>query len=249
MKNQCNEFSVRDEFANFVGKNWPYYKTSWDKIGVDKNTGRAKFNFKSFNFSAFLFSFLFLFYRKRFLEGTLVLILFKIIDSFDGFFSLAILLVVSILLGFFNNALYFIFVDRKIKKINLKYNEDSDLISYHIINQGGTSKIYVAMGIILLLLANILISFVIYKKNFTIEVDAQSCHNLIEENSLSSLSYFMELPWFFNNYFYVEHFENKPLKREIKCYKDEKGEVIIIKDNSDIIEFNFKMHHKVNKNN
>ncbi|WP_457622140.1 DUF2628 domain-containing protein [Persephonella sp.] len=141
-----------EELRAFIGKNSEYYIDKFKKFEEGKSI--------SWNWSAFLFGVLWMFYRKMYVYGLIALAVIFIINVFiaalgiNQVISTGISLWLWIGFGMFGNYIYYIFVKNKIKKI--KENTRSDNILEILSKKGGVNRFvlyfFSAFAIIYLLL-------------------------------------------------------------------------------------------------
>ncbi len=157
-KNEDFEGLSAVELADYVGSSSSYYMPQFKKI---KDKEKYKFNF-----SAFLFSSLWFFYRKQYLKGIIVAIVLSIFSVYDLICNLAYLvepsyqitrlgLVISyvsyflylgskVLISIHANKIYYKHCIKKIKKIKLKL-EGNEKINLKLKSGGGVSFCSVAV--------------------------------------------------------------------------------------------------------
>ena len=128
------------------------------KIFIGKNCD--KILNKSFNFSGFFFTTLYMFYRKMFLYGLIAFLLnfllFNLIDNF--IIKLLFMLIFNLLVGFFVNKIYMLFVERKIDKIKINnFRSSPEEINYICAKKGGTSIGKIFLGLFIEIIISIII--------------------------------------------------------------------------------------------
>ena len=119
---------------------------------IDKNHKRFQI---PFNFFAFLFGSLYLFYRKMFLWGLLVFALEFVILNYIKI--TAGLLIFRLVLGFVFNKIYLGIAKKKVSKIKyIKSQESFEDLKKICASKGGTSGLQLFLGIIITLAATII---------------------------------------------------------------------------------------------
>ncbi len=132
-----------------------------------------KITTKSFNIAAFFFTALYMFYRKMFLYGLLLIIISTILSFI--FKSSFISLIICVLVGLFINKIYISFAKNKIAKIKASHPlSSSEELRALCTKKGGTSIGTVILGIliqtvigIISILVLVLIGFGNILKDFT----------------------------------------------------------------------------------
>lgn len=125
----------------------------------------TKLSMSPFNFSAFLFGSCYYVYRKMYLFGIFLCVIYAFILKFVPFpFSSIAPLVLSIVVGLITNPFYLKCAEKKVKKI-VKKNKDKNQISLSAIckKKGGTSF---AMFLLFIIVYSSIISFLSYATIF-----------------------------------------------------------------------------------
>ena len=129
---------------------------------------------RTINIPAFFFGFLYLFFRKMFFYGILLLVIISMISIIFTDYVIAmpyLMIIPNILLGFFTNKLYLSIAEKKIKKIkNNNLHTDIEDLKTKCSYEGGTSigNIFAGMigGTIVLSLIILLLGFLGSDINF-----------------------------------------------------------------------------------
>lgn len=134
--------------ALFIGPKFTtYYYGKFSKI--DQNNSAS-----GFNLAAFFFGFLWFFYRKMYVYGSLVILLMLLVSVVSEYLELKASLFslpMAIALGVYANRIYKVFVDQKIRKIESLQVAD---LEHTLMTRGRTS--WIAAGGILLLMVMLL---------------------------------------------------------------------------------------------
>ena len=139
-QNKGNEQDVEknsegnDDLRKFIGKNYSYYISKWESMEPSKSG--------SWNWSACLWTFFWMSYRKMYFKSFVIICVFLIVDFYisNKGVNVAFGLILFILLGWKGDFIYKFHVNRKIKEI---YSKDlSELeTNAQLEEQGGTSKL------------------------------------------------------------------------------------------------------------
>ncbi|WP_457640580.1 DUF2628 domain-containing protein [Persephonella sp.] len=144
---------TKEEMEAFIGKKAEYYLNKFEKF--------EKGNAVSWNWAAFFFGVLWMFYRKMYLYGLIAFFLIMIINIFlevakiNPVISIGISLWLWIGFGMFGNYIYYIFVKNNISKLKAQYPDKEKLIEV-LKKKGGVNKFVLyffgAVGIVYLLI-------------------------------------------------------------------------------------------------
>ncbi|TCM69210.1 uncharacterized protein DUF2628 [Acinetobacter calcoaceticus] len=150
---QQAEFSPNRKRAYFIGKQFnAYYYEKFKKKAAQKPLDR-------FHQAAFFLGFVWLFYRKMYLYGSMHLLLslfvFFLAEYLD-LHGLVLYLIIAMLLGFYANPLYKSFVDQKIIKIETRHHLG---LRFELIRQGGTHRFAALMSLLVAILSLLIASF------------------------------------------------------------------------------------------
>ena len=128
------------------------------KVFIGKNYD--KITTKGFNVAGFFFSMFYMFYRKMLLYGFLcILIELGLGLVFKNYY---LGLILNILIGLFVNKIYIIYANKKINKIkDENQGKTPQEIENICMNKGGTSGLYLFLGIIIELFVLLLMIFVL----------------------------------------------------------------------------------------
>jgi len=149
IKKLLEEFD-EDIIRAFLQKNADYYLLQWKLM--------AKLNKKiSWNWAAFLFTHLWLLYRKMYFYFFVfaVINLLSIIPIVGLFIAIAI----SVGVGIYGNYLYGKFTYRKLLKLKLAVGDDKEALKLLAMHVGGTSILAVSIALILYLMLLIFIGY------------------------------------------------------------------------------------------
>lgn len=149
-----------------------------------------------FSFSAFFFTFGYLFYRKMYLAGVLLaLIEFIIINLVqNALISCVIIIFMDILLGLFFNKIYIRRVMMKIEKLKIKYQSSPQALLTACTLKGGRSLPMAILMSIIIFVVQIIISMVVFSVaifdfifgNANINVNSNINSNSSGENNTDS---------------------------------------------------------------
>ena len=139
-------------YRMFVGKNADYYIEKFKKF---EESGGAL----SWNWAAFFFGILWVFYRKMYLYGALIFLGIILLGVFvavssNQILSIGIQLWLWIGFGAFGNYLYYIFVKKTVSDIQSQAKNEKELIE-SLAKKGGTSFLAPILFIILMILFQI----------------------------------------------------------------------------------------------
>jgi hypothetical protein len=162
-------FTKDSDYALFVGKKFGYYVRRWNVILKEKCNNdieklkKREMSHISFNVCAFFFTYFWDFYRKMYARG--ILTLFGIIAAsfVSPVFQVIAWIASMVAYGMYGNGVYFSYVNKKIEKLK-KEIQNPDILKSEIINTGGTSKIAVFVGILVISVL-ILIGIAIQEEN------------------------------------------------------------------------------------
>lgn len=141
----------------FIGKNYEYYLRKWE-------TAEQKKSKQSWNWAAFLLGFAWMAYRKMYLYTSIFIGVVIVVAFCELAFGLpenltnAIMLAISVTIGFQGNSWYKLHVEKKVKEITAMNAPEQAKIE--LARQGGTS-IGAAIGFVVALLAIILLMVVV----------------------------------------------------------------------------------------
>ena len=151
-----------------------------DEVYLEEYMGKnyEKISTKLLNFGAFFFSYLYLFYRKMYLLGIIVL---AIQTALILYVNQYVALVVNVILLFTTNIIYTGHAKRKIKKIK---NSSGSKLKENLVNvcadKGGISKKAVFLGLVLTIGIFVFISFQFREKEPYMQV-ADFIDNKVED--------------------------------------------------------------------
>jgi hypothetical protein len=152
----------KDFFEIFFGESGEYYLGK-----LDQNEQGKRINF---NLPAFFFGIFWFLYRRMYLQAFIILAfiyIYSIIEQFlwgnylyNSDFATGIYLIDSLLFasftGFFGNWIYINHAKRKIRKLLTKFESDELLLKKNLKKAGGTSHVWVLLGLCLIIVIYIL---------------------------------------------------------------------------------------------
>lgn len=143
--NPCqSELSQNRKRAYFIGKQFNhYYHAKFKKISSKKYLS-------AFNSPAFYLGFIWFFYRKMYVYGSLSLVLTVLVGvvfEFLDIFAVISFVTILALSGLCANPIYKAFVDQKISKVE---DTQDAFLAFELKQQGGVSRIAATVATILL---------------------------------------------------------------------------------------------------
>ncbi|MDQ7056660.1 MAG: DUF2628 domain-containing protein [Persephonella sp.] len=137
----------------FIGKNADYYIEKFKKF---EESGGAL----SWNWAAFFLGLLWVFYRKMYLYGAIILLGIFLIGALTAvgsnpLLSIGIQLWLWIGFGAFGNYLYYTFVKKKVSYIQSQSKNEKEMIE-NLAKEGGTNFLAPVVFVILMMLLQIL---------------------------------------------------------------------------------------------
>ncbi len=133
-----------NDMSRLIGDNSDYYIRKFQEM-------KSQNNQISWNWSAFLFSFMWLLMRKMPIIAIPVNVILIIILHINSAFGSILMLAAAVVFGVFGNYIYMNYIDKQAEKAKTMAEPSK---TEFIAKNGGTSRIYVAIGLIVNLIVN-----------------------------------------------------------------------------------------------